>query len=65
MKGEIGLGDGSLLTRLNNVPVAKNNLGLKGVHHLKVDSENVEWSLMSQPNPKRKRGMKNEHAEAF
>jgi len=32
MRGEIGLGDGSLLTHLNNVPVAKNNLGLKGVH---------------------------------
>jgi hypothetical protein len=52
-EGEIGL-EGSQLTCLSDVPVAKNNLGLKGVHHLKVDSENVEWSLMSQPNPKHK-----------
>ena len=43
------------VTRLSDVPAIKIMLGLEGVHRfLPVDSENLEWSLMPQPNPTHK-----------
>jgi hypothetical protein len=44
---------------LSDVPEAKNNVGIERCPQRfllssfpSVDSENVKWSLMSQPNPK-------------